>query len=234
MEIYGVIPLYFENENSDYPITSLGSCFLINYRSQIWGVTAKHIFTSNGYSPSDAMIPYRLGEMDFIPILKPIEFEDSEDMGLWLTDYIVFVVDMDELDRQKIMIDFIYDIDAEIFDGVLDEENVLIYGFPDDLNGLDFEEGLIYQQAIAIFANKPIPSEILQGCMSVTLMSMGEIEEHRGFSGSPIFLVVNEGGNLRLAHLLGVVLAGAGLVKNYIPICFIKALIDHYLDEVST
>lgn len=225
-------PLYFDNENEEFPYSCVGTCFIVKYRRKLWVLTAKHVLVNSEYQVSQAMVPYSLGGEHFIPIKGANSFDDIPNYKE-ATDIIVFEIDEDRLDRTRLDPSTVYDLDDEPETlPPLHGYSIVVHGFPDELNEVSYEEQTMYRQRLSIFASDPQRS-CITGCVRVELLSDGDIANARGFSGGPVFLVSRQTNTNTPERLLGVIVNGSAgsRVLHFLNIVVFKNLVNHTLPQ---
>jgi hypothetical protein len=226
--------MYFDNEDEQFPYSCLGSCFIVRYRQKLWIATAKHVIAGAGYQVSQAMAPYSLASGHFIPIRGAYAFDDIPDHPE-ATDVIAFEIDEALLDRAMLDVSAVHDLDSQpAIPPSLANYRIIVHGFPDELNEVDYETKKLYRVRLSIMASDP-QTGYLTGCVRIQLMSDGTIADARGFSGGPVFLVPDTDGTDQAPRLWGIITNGSieSKIFNFLSIVVFKNLIDHVIQKVS-
>lgn len=227
-------PMYFDNEDEQFPYSCLGSCFIVRYRQRLWIATAKHVVVSAGYHVSQVMVPYSLAGEHFIAISAAHTFDDIQD-NEEATDVIVFEIAEALLDRAMLDASTVHDLDSQpATPPPLAQYRIIVHGFPDELNEVDYQAQTLYRQQLSIFASDPQTSG-LTGCVKIQLASDGNITNARGFSGGPVFLVPDTAGTDQAPRLWGIVTNGSieSRIFNFLNIVVFKNLIDQVIQGTS-
>lgn len=174
-------PVLFERECEEFPYSLLGSCFGIKYKNQYLIITAKHVL--DNFMDDDISIPYIFGSDKFLPINNLINIAHSnniEDTDKF--DIVIINIDEELLERDFDNNSFFKieecSLDVTLFD------KCVIFGFPQEINQIEYDEKKVKVQRILLEANE-IKESPYDYCFS--LKTKKEDKKYlNGISGSPI------------------------------------------------
>ena len=226
-------PVCVRVPNPDCPFNIGGTCFVIRFRSRLWGVTAKHVLTNLGIHPNQVLIPYTVGGYHFFPISDAATFENYPDDSD-CTDIVLFEIDEAHIEREYFDPNTVYDLDVEEQFTISGEMLLAVHGFPTALNTVDHYGQALIMQRLSI-AGHFGGSSSMTGCREVDLLSDGGINSHDGFSGCPIFVASSEFGQPTPSKLIGINLRGsaARLKKHYLDVIALKHLVDYHIEQTA-
>jgi hypothetical protein len=191
-------PMVFENDDAEWRFSARGTGFLVTHEKSVFAVTAKHVVSS--YRPSQYRILNRLGSHNVLPILQPFTAERHR---VDFEDFVVAPIDLAEIAGD----------DFDPADACVMEESEIqwsaiqrvgVYGFPSDLNFLDYDQGLISVQPFGMVGR--LTGVCIGEGMREIQFGEGDVGSFDGFSGSPVFQVADTGS---ISRLLGIVLRGS-------------------------
>jgi hypothetical protein len=171
----------FERECEQFSYSLLGSCFGIKYKSQYLILTAKHVLDK--FKDEDISIPYIFGSDYFLPInsLSTISYDPTID-DTDKFDIVIMSIDEEQLNDEFDLNSF-FEI-KECALEVTEFEKCVIYGFPKEINQIDYDEKKVKVQRIQLEASN-ISSSPYDYCFS--LETKEEDKKYlNGLSGSPI------------------------------------------------
>lgn len=203
MGVYGILtrharPVLFENAG-EYRFTGSGTALLLRYNNGSYVITAKHALRDYCISQLRIMVnPGTSGDVDCFPIRSAFQFRCRPDEDF--EDFLVGEVMTDELDVEAQQLFFLYEPPEDCHFVVDDGNRVLVVGFPDENQAIDYDERAIYCQATIVMG-----CEVRQREEDLTyplvLRSDCGLSSFRGFSGSPVFAHSRDGG-IRLVGLV--------------------------------
>ncbi|MGC4017128.1 MAG: hypothetical protein QM755_21845 [Luteolibacter sp.] len=195
-------PVLFNNEYEEFPYSSHGSCVILCYRGQIYGLTAKHVI--GAYEAHQVMLPYEAGSHEHLPFedagIIETDIEDDTDHK----DLAVFTVCRERLNVENLRPETVFDLNGNRFQSRTPRSKYFIAGFPNELNDVQYENQLISQQGLVI------PVELVQehrfyGVDQIRFLNSGDLCSFQGFSGAGVFSITptQEGrGNLRFEGVM--------------------------------
>lgn len=176
-------PVLFERECSEFPYSLSGSCFGIKYKHQYLIVTAKHVL-DNFNEDDNISIPYVLGSDNFLPInnlntIAYCTFMDDTDKF----DIAILNIE-DKLLNENFDPNSFFEIEECLAD-ITSFDKCVIYGFPQEINGIDYDDKKIRVQRQMLEADN-IKKSPYDYCFSFE--TKNESKKYlNGLSGSPIF-----------------------------------------------
>jgi hypothetical protein len=126
--------------------------------------------------------------------------------------------------------------DAHVMDGSPIQwsaiQRVVVFGFPTELNSVDQDQGLIFIQPCGMVGHLTGRS-MGEGMREIEFKACGDLSSYDGFSGSPVFQVVDSGS---IGRLLGIVLRGSQKTSDsrrchFLDVCVITPFIRHHLQQ---
>ena len=202
------------------------------YENRIFAVTAKHVVSS--YRPSQYRIPNCLGSHNMLPIRQPFTPEFYCGENYEAVDFEDFVIA--PIDSVEIAGDDFDPADARTIDESAIQwsaiQRVGVYGFPSDLQSVDYEQGLISIQPCGMIGNLTGKS-LSEALREIQFGAGGDLNTCDGFSGSPVFQVAEKGS---IGRLLGIVLRGSQNTSasrrcHFLDIRVVAPLIRHHLQQ---
>jgi hypothetical protein len=223
-------PMIFENSDSEWRFSARGTCFLAKCENRIFALTARHVI--DGYNPSQYRIPNRLGSHNMLPIRQPFAPEFYRRKEVDFEDFVVIPIDVES----------IIDDDFDERDAYLISEGriewsaiqqVGVFGFPDEVNLVDYDQQLISIQPCAMIGE--ITSSSIGDGMREIEFGPGELRTYDGFSGSPAFEMRE---SRKIGRLLGIVLRGSHDTSlsrraHFLDVCVVAPLIRHHLQQTE-
>ncbi len=174
-------PVLFERQCNEYPYSLLGSCFGVEYKNKCLIITARHVLEN--FKEDDISIPYIFGSDKFLPInyinyiTYPDEIDDTDKF-----DVVIINIDKELLDKDFNEKSFFKikecSLDAPFFD------KYVIFGFPKEINQIDYDKKKVKVQRIQLEAYN-IKESPYDYCFSLET----KVENKKylnGISGSPI------------------------------------------------
>ena len=225
-------PMIFENDDAEWRFSARGTGFLVTHEKRIYAATAKHVVSS--YCPSQYRIPNRLGSHNMLPIRQPFTPEFYCGENYEAVDFEDFVIA--PIDSTEIAGDDFDPADASIMDESAIQwsaiQRVGVYGFPSDIQTVDYEQGLILVQPCGMIGNLTGQS-LSEGLREIQFGAGGDLNTYDGFSGSPVFQISDSG---NMGRLLGIVLRGsqdtsASRRCHFLDIRVVPSLIRHHLQQ---
>lgn len=224
--------MIFENDEGQWRFSARGTGFLVTHENRVFAVTAKHVVSD--YRPSQYRIPNRLSSHNMLPIRQPFtpEFycgENYEEVDF--EDFVVAPIDSAEIAGS----------DFDPTDACAMDESaiqwstirrVAAFGFPSEINSVDYEQGLISIQPCGMIGCLTGGS-IGEGMREIQFGAGGDLNSYDGFSGSPVFQVGDSGS---IGRLLGIVLRGSQNTSasrrcHFLDVLVIPPLIRHHLQQ---
>ena len=210
-----VRPIIFENEEFDeYPYTVGGTCFLIEYDSRMFAVTAKHVLKNLNYKPEEVRVPPYIENMThFLPICKSYANSIYETDGKDYADIILLEIARDKLhsDWKSRVKPYDYETDSIASLDFSDSPKLLIKGYPKKIpeqNYANHDEKHLQFQALTITGNYLEESKASKGCHLFRFDDLTDIvPSSDGMSGSPLFRVF-QNNKESIARLAGMYIKG--------------------------
>ncbi len=174
-------PILFERDCNDYPYSLLGTCFGIKYKDEYLIITAKHVLDK--FKEDEISVPYIFGSDCFLPInnLNYITNQnETDDTDKY--DIVIINIDKEILDK-NFKKDSFFKIE-ECFLEPNSFESCIIYGFPQVINEIDYDEKKVKIQRILLKANN-IKTSPYEHCFSLETEDKDK-KYLNGLSGSPI------------------------------------------------
>jgi hypothetical protein len=197
--------MIFENDDAQSRFSIGGSAFLVIHENRVFAVTAKHVFS--GYSPSQYRIPNCLGSHNMLPIRQPFTADLYCGENYEAVDFEDFVVA--QINSAEITGGDFDPADACIMDESAIQwsaiQKVGVYGFPSDIQSVDYEQALMSIQPYGMIGHLTGQS-FSEGLREIQFGAGGDLNSYAGFSGAPVFQVGELG---TIGRLLGIVLSGS-------------------------
>jgi hypothetical protein len=219
--------MIFENDDAQWKFSMWGTGFLVTYENRVLVVTRKHEVSK--YRPSQYRILNRLGSHNTLPIHQPFAVIERHQADF--EDFVIAPID------SSVIIENDFDpADACVMDesGIQWNEiqRVGVYGFPSDINSVDYEQGLISVQPFGM-VGRLTGVCIGEGMHEIQFGAGGNLNSYDGFSGSPVFQVADTGS---IGRLLGIVLRGsqdtsASRRCHFLDVRVVAPLIRHHLQQ---
>ena len=203
-------PVCFETGDEAFPYTQIGSCFVIRFRDRHWVITAKHLLTNFQFLANQVFVPTVLGGYDRFPLTGANTFNDYTDGDSECTDIVAFPIDQTATVDPQLS----YDLDSETELIVTPRHILAVHGFPRPLNSVNHEEAVMFHQRLTLSARLVGTSSIGAGCFEIELLSTGDIDDHQGFSGAPVFVASSEFQQSTPHKLVGMVLRGSATSRR--------------------
>lgn len=221
--------MIFQNDDAEWRFSARGTCFLVTHETRIFAVTARHVVAH--YRPSQYRIPNRLGSANILPIRQPFTAElHREDFE----DFVVVPIDSAEIAAND------FDVARAC---VMDEsaiqwsaiQRVVVFGFPSDINSVDYCQGLISIQPCGM-VGRLTGRSIGEGMREIEFGAVGDLSSYDGLSGSPVFQVAESGS---IGRLLGIVLRGSQNTSasrrcHFLDVRVVAPLIRHHLQQQAS
>lgn len=222
-------PVFFGNDDAQWRFSARGTCFLVTCENRVFAVTAKHVVRD--YRPSQYCIPSRLGSHTMLPIRQPFTAElHREDFE----DFAVVPLDVAEISGHAFdPADACQMEDSAIQWSAI--QRVSVFGFPSDINSVDYEQALISTQPCGM-VGRLTGHSIGEGMREIEFGSGGDLSSYDGFSGAPVFQIGDSG---NIVRLLGIVLRGSQNTSvsrrcHFLDARVVAPLIRHHLQQTAT
>jgi hypothetical protein len=224
--------MIFENDDIQWRFSERGTGFLVTHENRVFVVTARHVVSE--HRPSQYRIPNCLGSHNMLPIHQPFAPEFYCGRNFETVDFEDFIVA--PIDSAGIAGDDFDPADA----GVIDEsaiqwsaiQRVGVYGFPSDVQSVDYEQGLISIQPCGMTGNLTGQS-LSEGLREIQFGPDGDLGSYDGFSGAPVFQLSDSGS---IGRLLGIILRGSQDTSvsrrcHFLDIRVLPPLIRHHFQQ---
>ncbi len=179
-------PVCFDNKVEDYDYSLQGTAFVIRFHGALFAVTAEHVLKQ--YRPDHVLIPYEEGSEHFLPFDDAFRFRTQETEDTDHCDLAVFSVAERLLDKTVFDETKVYDLDAERRFSVPDGMKLVVHGFPDPINEVDYDAHHLSMQRLSISGNARGKSRFL-GIKELDFDSDAKMPTFSGMSGSPVFAI---------------------------------------------
>lgn len=211
-----VRPLIFDNECEGYEHNSLGSCVVIEYESRYFAITALHVKKKSGYKPKQLMIPYSSGTNLFFPMKEVFNVETSENDDTDHKDVFFIEIPREDIEEEKLDRDTIFDFRENAYLETTKETKYVVYGFPDELQKIDFEQRIIRNQRFSVSA-KLEKRECYLGVDQIKFDGNADLNSFSGMSGGGVFSLTPDGAGKYFAKFEGILLRGTpGSLLGYV------------------
>jgi hypothetical protein len=225
-------PVIFENNDAEWRFSARGSCFLVKQEDGIYAITAKHVVA--GYLPSQYRILSRLGSHIMLPIRQPFTpdfYCGDKYEAVDFEDFVVVPVDMAEITGDGFDTTDACQVDESPIQWST-IKRVGVFGFPSDMNFVNFDEAIISIQPCGMIGHLTDGS-IGEGMREVQFGESGELNSYDGFSGAPVFQVTDSG---TIQRLLGIALRGSQDTSvskrgHFLDIRLVAPMIRHHLKQ---
>ena len=194
----------FENELT-YRFSGQGTCFLLQFNNRFFAITAKHVI--NKYSSQQIRIiinPKSASKMKCcFEIEQPFCYKSDDSIVQEFEDFVVIPIDGNDLNQTERELFFLY---RPVNDSCFCSTNtnpLIIAGFPDDNQNIDYEKQQIEGQAM-ILLGKQIETRDNDLTYKLSVKHDAKLSTFSGFSGSPVFSCSANGNN----KIIGMVLRG--------------------------
>lgn len=188
--LYDVIrtsrPVLFRNYVEGYEYSLTGTSFLCTFEGDQFIVTAKHVLS--GFDQEAICIPFHYESREFIPytcVCTPIS-TDPEEVDRFDIAVLPIARALDETELRgqgpfRLSIDT---IDQTLEPGT----HLVLRGFPDSTNKIDYEQQAITLEGTA-FGATIVGQSIIKGCTEIAFNDLSECRSINGLSGSPVFSI---------------------------------------------
>lgn len=208
-----VRPLLFENADLNWPYSILGTCFLVKYLQRHWAITAQHTLANHGYTPAQALISRELGSRHFFGVTDAFTCHGSAGNIEEPIDMLALELDITRISPDEPWAVSFYDLDTE-HERDFSSGPLAVTAYPASLARIDYNSCVISYQPITIAASYIGPSPGV-GRIRIRLNSDGELSDHDGFSGAPVFVVtLNDNTPPSPARLFGMILGSVQLMET--------------------
>lgn len=206
-------PLYFINEDPEFPYSRVGTCFVVRCSGKLWGITANHVAKLSNYNIDRAVIPCAVNSPEFFPVHRQHIYRPVDGVPE-VTDVVIYEFDMGQMSGVGTPESEIYDLDAESLPHVGVRAQLWVHAFPDEINSICYDTKSMKRQSVIIPLLDPAESEDLEGCIQAKLTSRLNLASTRGLSGSPVIGVQELSSGIQITQLSGMVIrAGNGIVN---------------------
>jgi hypothetical protein len=206
-------PVFFENDNREYPYSFSGSSFVIFYRTDYYLFTLRHVLGAYHHDQvsilvndeNDQFIPFNLFSHPTYPD------RTESDYG----DVCVLRIDKNSLSLQQRNSLAALNLDEFVKHSPnLNSGDTLIFtGYPTHNRGIDYERRVLSWQRVSIEAryDKPYAEEHLHKIM---IPDTANITSFDGFSGSPVLKIASTEDHKYDVRFAGILLRGSVEAKT--------------------
>mgnify|MGYP006287179327 FL=1 len=216
--------MLFENEG-EWRFSGSGTCFLLRHGAANYVVTAKHVV--NGYSPAQIRVMVNpdlpTGDVNCFPLRQPFTFARYGDEDF--EDFVVAPILDNNIDQSNAGLFFPYESVSGCHFSVTATNRIVVAGYPDENQEVDYEREQISGQATLALA-----SDIgLRGADLMYELTLGSdcgLSSFSGFSGSPVFSHSADS----TVRVIGVVLRGGAQCRKlrFLDIRAVVGGIEHH------
>ena len=201
-----VQPLVFETNNPDFPYSVSGTVFLVGYEGKSFIITTRHSLYPENISsvfifPSDTSYKcLPLKDVFFVPV-----DEEPEDF----MDLAVIEIDTEKIKDLELAQATLIDVDLASGDWESSTEKVEFYilGFPSDHAFIDIENNTLHTERFTLCA-RYIGTSTLQYLHEIEITNCHTLSTFSGFSGSPVFGLIQDPNESLRITLCGMVIRG--------------------------
>lgn len=198
-------PVIFNMDNEYTPYRMKGTSFGVSTIHGLYIITLEHIIQAE--NPENILISYGLKTNDqfrsFLPINEKRIFKNTtndEDTDKY--DLVALRIDMSLLNSNLLEKNSFIDINNAILPPS-DFNKLIIFGFPDECNEVEYDIDTIKNQRLIISATWVETSRI-EGCQTININPENNLLSYSGLSGSPVFGLKDLKNGTKYVQLLGV------------------------------
>ncbi len=203
-----VRPVYFLNEDREWPLSASGTAFVVRYQGRHFVLTARHVLNLRHFAATQFRVQYQPEANQFIPLeschLLPqadAEDPDQSDLAVWSVHEKALQA---ELFGQYTPYPLL-SIDAlTLFNPQAD---YLYRGFPTRERDFDPDARHMRQTAVSGRAQYVGPTRYA-GVHELKLLALGDLASLDGFSGAPVFQVNPLEGRYSAQAFAGILIRG--------------------------
>jgi hypothetical protein len=223
-------PVCFDNKIEDYDYSLQGTAFLVRFHGALFAVTAEHVLKQ--YRPDRVLVPYEEGSEHFLPFDDAFRFRTQETEDTDHRDLAVFSVAERLVEKAFFNEDKVYNLDAERRFPVPNGMKLVVHGFPDPINEVDYDARHLVMQRLSISASACGNSQWI-GVKQLHFDSDASMPTFSGMSGSPVFAIRPLNSSQSDAMLDGMLIRGSPQSRNgfYIDAIIIRNVIGDHLRE---
>lgn len=223
-------PVCFDNKDAEYDYSLEGTAFLVRLRGALFAVTAEHVLKQ--YRPDRVLIPYEEGSEHFLPFDDAFRFRTQETEDTDHCDLAVFSVAERLVDKALFDESKVYDLDAERRFPVPVGMKLVVHGFPDPINEVDYDARHLSMQRLSISATACGNSRWI-GVKELDFDADADMATFSGMSGSPVFAIRPLNRTQSAAMLDGMLIRGSPQSRHgfYIDAIIIRNVISEHIRE---
>jgi hypothetical protein len=224
-------PVCFDNKVEDYDYSLQGTAFLVRFHGGLFAVTAEHVLKN--YRPDRVLIPYEVGSEHFLPFDDAFRFRTQETEDTDHCDLAVFSVAERLLDKTVFDEGKVYNLDAERRFQVDNGTKLVLHGFPDPINEVDYDARHLAMQRFSISACARGNSHF-QGMKELDFDTAANMSTFSGMSGSPVFAIFPINFQQSAAMLDGMLLRATPESRHgfYLDATIIRNVIAEHVKEI--
>ena len=142
-------PMVFDNRCDGFEYSTGGSCVVVSLNDRFYVVTALHVPNNvhRQYKPSQMLIPYEEGSEIFLPIKEAFVMQTDEHDDTDHKDILLLEVWQEKLDMTQWKPEYCFNLAWNDGATLNRETQYWLSGYPDELNPVDYERGMILTQA---------------------------------------------------------------------------------------
>jgi hypothetical protein len=179
-------PVLFRNYIEGYEYSLTGTSFLCEFESDQFIVTAKHVLS--GFDPESICIPFHYESREFLPytcVCTPAG-NDPEEVDRFDIAVLPIAKNFNDTD---LLGQGPFRLSLETIDQALEPgTHLVLRGFPDSTNKIDYEQQSITLEGTA-FGATILGRSIIKGCIEIAFNDLTECRSINGLSGSPVFSI---------------------------------------------
>ncbi len=224
-------PVCFDIRIENFEYNLQGTAFLVRYHKALFAVTAEHVL--HEYRPDQVLIPYELGSDHFLPFDDAFRFRTQESEDTDHCDLAIFSVAERMLEPTCFDETKVYNLDCEVPFSVTKGMKLVVHGFPDPINVVDYDERHLAMQRLSISAKAGGASKFI-GVKELDFDSDAEMPTFSGMSGSPVFAIMALNSNQSAAMLDGMLIRGSPQSRHgfYLDACIIRKVITEHVRDL--
>jgi hypothetical protein len=218
-------PLIFENDGDKFHFSAHGTCFLVQFESHYYAITAKHCLKNFPYE--SVRIRINPGELEFL-VLKNLTL--PKETGSDFSDLAFFEVQHERLPTAVLNSTHFLHLDNYAEREVDESEILAIVGHPSELNTVDYENVIVRTQGFSTDGRYAGPGED-RFCSKIRFNKLEAISDLDGLSGSPVLAFKEIKDAVYTHRFVGVLIRGTKVsgIGRYIN----SAVVIHALKYLS-
>jgi len=200
----------FYNDDPNYPYSTSGTAFVVEFHRRIFVVTAKHVLRLREFRAEQFRVQYQPERPELIPTraLNSFTVADANDTDQF--DVVAWEVDYDQLNAQLFGNHRPYRLNAIDEWTIFSEASDYLYrGYPFELRQIDFETGNYAQDSITGAATYLGRAGDVHCLHRLQFRNLDGVTDLDGLSGAPVFQTNRIEGKYSAEAFAGMLLRGA-------------------------